>query len=289
MFDIASPLEDHFVFSMLLKALPLKDGEDRILYVEASKENRDYDGEVVLAKALRESADHFTKFGVVDLDHKSIPSVAAKLGVHNPDEWIIGQPLAVRFDGDRTLVKAVLRSGDTPLARQADIVWDGLTRVHPPVRYYASVGGRVLDRDIRTDPKTGETVPVITKTLWNNLALSLSPVNQHLGAATTVPMMVFSKSMGGFVAKALTAGYGTDAATLTGGAALGRQSLSPEVVSYFDFRERLAGDIRRHKTKPISISGLAEYVSREYRLQHEQAVQWVGQFLSDLKRRKNHE
>lgn len=285
MFD---PDSDYTVFDTMLKAIPVEDGGDRIIYVQASNENKDYQGEVVLAKALRESADYFTRFGVLDMDHKSIPKIAKTFGITNTDEWIIGQPVDVRFTGDSTFVKAQLRSGDSHLATQANIVWEGLTKVKPPVRYYASVGGAVLDRDVKFDPQSGEPVQVITKTLWGSLALSRAPVNLTLDVATTVPVMTFAKSMGGFVpmTKALMAGYGTDAATLTGGAALGRQSLDGVPVNYLDFRERLSGDVRQRRIPQLTISSLVDYTTSRYHLSRDEATQWVGKFLKELKQRR---
>ena len=285
MFD---PDSDYMVFDTMLKAVPVEDGGDRIIYVQASNENKDYQGEIVLAKALQESADYFTRFGVVDMDHKSIPKIAKRFGITNTDEWIIGQPIECRFNGDSTFVKAQLRSGDSPLAAQANIVWEGLTKVNPPVRYFASVGGAVLDRDIKIDPQSGEPVPVITRTLWGSLALSKAPVNLTLDAATTVPVMTFAKSMGGFipVVKALTAGYGTDATTLTGGAALGQQSLDGVPVNYFDFRERLSRDVRQKRISPLTISSLVDYATSKYRLSRDDAAQWVGKFLRELNKRR---
>jgi len=235
--DLLSSLPEHIRCGLLCKAQPVEEGSRRMIFVEASSEDRDFDGEVVLGKALQESRDVFLKFGVVDLDHMSMPSVARKNGISDPEAWIIGQPTEVRFAGGKTLVKAELRQGDSPLAARANRVWAGLTEVTPPDRYYASVGGKVVSAEVRIDPATGDKVPVITKTHWNNLALSLNPVNPSLSPASTVPAGVFAKS--------LTAGYGTDSATLTGGAALRVQSLA----GYSRFRDALARLIRRGEVR----------------------------------------
>lgn len=283
--QLLATLPEHVRFDTLMKARAASEGGERIIYVEASSEAKDQEGEVVLARALRDSLDTFMKFGVVDLDHKSMPSVAAKYGIAQEDcpRWIVGQPVSVRFDGSKTLVKARLRQGDTPLADQANLVWDGLTKLNPPDRYYASVGGSVLAREIRIDPQTGDRVPVITKTRWNNLALSLQPVNQHLGAASTVPIGAFAKSFGGFVlgksgaGTALDAGvHATDASAKRGGAALGAQSLDGESVrSYFDFRERLARDIRAG----LAGRDITNHAMQAYGLPIDQAAQWAERFL----------
>jgi hypothetical protein len=280
--QLLATLPDFVRFDTMMKARPATEGDERLVYVEASTEARDQEGEVVLSKALKDSLDVFMKFGVVDLDHKSMPSVAQKYGIPQEDcpKWIVGQPVAVRFDGDKTLVKARLRQGDTPLAAQANQIWDGLTKLNPPDRYYASVGGSVLAREIRIDPTTKDRIPVITKTRWNNLALSLQPVNQHLDAASTVPIGTFAKAFGGFVLKALEAGYATDASAMTGGQALSMQSLDRGIASYFDFRERISADIRAGKVG----RDVTKYAMTSYGLSADKASTWAEKFLQDITR-----
>lgn len=286
--SILGAVPEFFGIDLMLKARPSTEGGERFIYVEASREDRDQQGEIVLAKALQESADHFTRFGVIDLDHKSMPSVARQYGIENPEEWAIGQPVEVRFDSGTTFVKAQLYSGDTPMATRANMVWDRLTKLTPAARYYASVGGSVLAKAIKIDPKTGEKIPVVTKTRWNNLALTTSPVCQHLeSTATTMPVGVFAKSLGGFVLnKALESSYATDAAAKTGGAALATQSLdtgakSPK--SYFDFRDRLAAAVRSGKVSDTSANGLMHYSAETFVLSLDESAEWVDRFLSDLK------
>ncbi len=279
--DLLASLPDYVRFETLMKARPAMEGNQRIIYVEASTEAQDQEGEIVLSKALRDSQDVFMKFGVVDLDHKSMPAMAQRCGIAQEDcpKWIIGQPMAVRFDGSKTLVKAMLRQGDSPLAANANMVWDGLTKLNPPDRYYASVGGAVRDREIRIDPLTKARVPVITKTHWNNLALSLNPVNQHLGAASTLPIGTFAKAYGGFVLnKALEGGYATDSAGMTGGQALAMQSLDTGIKSYFDFRERLSKDILAKKVG----RDITNYAVSAYGLPPDQASDWAEKFLQGI-------
>lgn len=280
---LLASLPDHVCFgAMLVKAMP--EAGERIIYVEASNEARDLAGEVVLGKALRESAGVFEKFGVLDLDHKSMPAVAAKLGIEHPEEWIIGQPLGVSFVGGTTIVKAQLRQGDSPLAARANRVWEGLTQVVPPDRYYASVGGSVLEREVRIDPDTGNRVPVITKTHWNNLALSLNPVNAGLAPATTLPLGVFTKSLGGLVVKTLEAGYGTDSAQLTSAGALRQQSLHGGVLSYWDLRDALSRLILRREVKAGDPADLVRAAQR-LGWSADAAAAAVERFLSDIQTR----
>lgn len=286
--SILGAVPEFFGIDLMLKARPSTEGSERFIYVEASREDRDQQGEIVLAKALQDSVDHFTRFGVVDIDHKSMPSVARQYGIDSPEEWAIGQPTEVRFDGGTTFVKAQLYSGDTPMAARANMVWDRLTKLKPAARYYASVGGSVLAKAIRIDPETGDKIPVVTKTRWNNLALTTSPVCQHLeSTASTMPVGVFAKSLGGFVlSKALEASYATDAAAKTGGAALGTQSLdrgqsSPH--SYYDFRDMLAKAIKNGVVDRMSADGLVSYSAGNFGLSHDEAAEWVDRFLGDLK------
>lgn len=279
--QLLDSLPDHMVFETMLKARAATEGLDRIIYVEASSEDRDIDEEIVLAKALQASTAYFLKFGVVDLDHKSMPAVADKLGLI-AEEWRIGQPVDVRLDGSTTMVKARLFSGDTPLAEKANLVWDGLTKLAPPARYYASVGGSILGREVRIDPKTGDRVPVVTKTRWNNLALSSTPVNPHLSPASSSPVGVFAKSMNGYVlAKGLSAGYGTDVAGLAGGSALRVQSLDHTIKSYWQFSEEISALLSGGRVS-MTQRDLSAYAQSALHISPSQADDWSERYLIDL-------
>lgn len=282
--DLLATLPDFVSFGMLMKATPREESGKRIIYVEASKESKDQEGEIVLIKALRDSVEVFKKFGVLDLDHLSMPSVAAKNGITDPENWVIGQPIDVAFRGDTTIVKAQLRRGDSRLAERANKVWEGLTKVDPPDRYYASVGGAVTARAIRLDPLTKSKVPVITGTHWNNLALSLNPVHPDLGPATTSPIGIFTKSLGGWVMKALEASHSTDSASLTGGGALRMQSLDTGTFNYFDFRNKLAEDMRGGLVGDNpGARELVAYCTRTFGLSEYDAAEHVERFYRDLK------
>jgi hypothetical protein len=282
--DLLATIPDFVSFGMLMKATPRDEGGRRIIYVEASKETRDQAGEIVLAKALKDSADVFRKFGVLDLDHKSMPSVAERYGISDPESWIIGQPLDVAFNGGTTIVKAELRRGDTVLAERANRVWEGMTQVSPPDRYYASVGGSVTGREVRVDPLTKSKVPVITGTRWNNLALSLNPVHAGLSPATTAPVGTFTKSLGGWVMnKALEASYATNPADMSGGAALRMQSLDGAPTNYFDLRNKLAAALRNGDIGPNpGAADVVAYCAQTFGLSHADAAENVERFYRDL-------
>lgn len=283
--DLLATIPEFVSFEMLMKATPREEGGERIIYVEASKESVDQQGEIVLAKALKESADVFKKFGELDLDHKSMPSIAKQYGIEDPDSWVIGRPLDVYFNGGTTIVKAQLRSGTSALAERANRVWEGMTQVSPPDRYYASVGGQVTGREIRLDPLTKTKVPVITRTRWSNLALSKNPVHGDLSPAGTSPVGTFAKSLGGWVMqKALEASYATDAAAKTGGAAFGVQSLDTGMFNYFDFRNKLAKAMREGQVGPNpGAADLVAYCNQMLGLSHSDAAEHVERFYRDLK------
>lgn len=272
-------------FGTMLKARAGTEGAERVIYIEASNEGRDYQGEIVLAKALEDSATHFLRYGNLDIDHKTMPSVAKAHGITNPQEWEIGMPIAAQFERKRTFVKARLYQGDTPLAARANMVWDSLTQLSPPKRWYPSVGGIPLGAEARIDPMTKARVHVITKVRWSNLALAAEPVNQHVPSASTTPIGVFAKSLGGFViAKDLTAGYGTDSAALTGGGALREQSLDGRIHSYWDFREKVSAAIRSGKAgKNPGVAEITDYATKKFALQPDEAAEWVERFMRDLK------
>lgn len=283
--ELLATIPDFVSFETLMKATPMQDGDKRIIYIEASKESRDQQGEIVLAKALKDSEAVFRKFGELDLDHKSMPSIAAKYGISDPDSWVIGQPLDITFTNNSTLVKAQLRTGNSHLAQRANMVWEGMTKVSPADRYYASVGGQVTAREIRVDPLTKSKVPVITGTRWNNLALTKNPVHGDLAQVGTAPVGTFAKSLGGFVmVKALEAGHGTDVANLTGGAALGAQSLDGAPMNYFDFRNKLAEHMRSGKVgKNPGARELVSHCTKVFGLSPGDASEYVERFYRDLK------
>lgn len=277
--------------SGLFKARPAEESGERVLYLEASNEHVDLQGERVLAKSLRDSADHFLRYGNIDLDHRTL------LAPRGPDDkpflWEIGQPVDVRADGDRTLVKAILYRGPGKSAENANLVWDSMTAVSPPVRWYPSVGGQVLERGKAKDPLTKAEIPIVKRVRWTNIGLSRTPVNSAVPVASTIPVEIFAKCClpdGCFdFSKAIEAGYGTDSATLTGGGASRRQSLDrkPQYTlpaTYLDARELLAKHVRGGaEAKP---ERLAEHLASTLSLPPDEAARWVERFLRDLRDHK---
>jgi len=283
--QLLGQVPDFLCIESMLKATPAEEAGDRFVYLEASREAKDQQNEIVLSKALGDSADHFLKFGNLDIDHKSMPSVARRYGIDQPEMWEVGVPVDVKFRDGVTFVKAKLFTGDTPLAARANMVWDSMTKLNPPKRWYPSVGGAVMEKSIRVDKKTGDRVAVVSKVRWTNLAISQQPVNQHVGGISTVPFGALAKSWtadGLIISKSLEAGYGSDVAQLSGGSAMRVQSLDGAPASYHEFRDAIssqvmAGGVGQSKAE------LIKHCGEVFGLSSDAATEWVTRFLRDLK------
>lgn len=284
MFDDATLLAsvpDFISVSGLLKATPSEENGVRILFLEASNEDIDHQNEIVLQKALSDSTPYFKQYGNIDISHYTI--LGPKLGIANHLEYEIGRPRDVCVDGKKTFVKAELYRGDSAQAKNANMVWDSLTKQKPPMSWYPSVGGSVLAKSIKIDPKTNDRVAVVERVRWSNIALDRTPVNQTVREVSTTPLGVFTKSLNGFVMKGLTAGYGTDSATLEGGAAMREQSLAGSPANYFDFRNRLSKSIRAgHLGKNPGAREAVDYGAKVFKLEGSRAAEWVERFYKDL-------
>jgi hypothetical protein len=281
--SLLASVPDFISVGGLLKASPQEDGGRRILYFEASNEDVDHQNEVVLQKALAESSEFYLRHGNVDLSHFSI--LGPKSGIPDYMTYEIGKPSAVQVNGKKTFVKAELYQGDSAMAKNANMVWDSLTKQRPPSSWFPSVGGSVLAKSVKIDPKTGEKVAVIERVRWNNVALDRQPVNKTVPQISLAPVGAFAKSLGGFVMiKGLEAGYGTDSATLTGGAALRKQSLDGRIHSYWDFRNRLAADMQSGAAgKDPGARELIAHASNKFGLSQDESAEHVERFLRDLK------
>ena len=271
-----------------LKATPAEEAGERFLFMEASNEDLDHQDEIVLQKALEDSAGYFLRHGNVDLSHYTL--LGPRAGIANHFDYEIGKPIDVQANGKSTFVKAQLYQGDSPMARNANMVWDSITRQTPPARWYPSVGGAVLAKSVRIDPDTKAKVGVVSKVRWNNIALDRAPVNRTVPEVSTLPVGAFAKSLNGFVliGKALTAGTATDSSGMAGGQTLTRQSLDRGVQSYWDFRERIAGAIRNRRVKPRPRDLMRHAMTLG--LDPDSASEFVERFLDDIhQRRKRYE
>lgn len=268
----------------LMKAAPVEEGGRRLLYIEASNESRDYQGEVVLTRALRDSADYYLRYGNLDLDHVTV--TGPRRGPPDYALYEIGRPVEVQATRGRTFVKAELFQGDAPVAANARAVWDSLTRLRPAQRWYPSVGGAVLDRQEEVGPDGRKRV-VVTKVRWTNIGLSKTPVNLTVPTVSTVPIGALTKAWGAHgldLTKALEMAGGTDSAELSGGAALRRQSLDRTPQSYWSFRETVAGAVRR-KQVALNARAIARHAREALGLDADAATEWTERFLEALARR----
>jgi hypothetical protein len=282
--DVAALPSEYLSIPDMLKATPSQEGDHRYLYLEASNESRDYQGEVVLAKALAASADYYRRYGNFDVQHRSMIGLANGDPLYHLHE--IGRPETVRVDGTRTFVKGIVFSGEGQVAEAANNFWDSLTKLHPPQRWYPSIGGKIEGSERRIDPETRESHRVITKVMWCNIGFSRTPVNPKVPVIQTVPFGILAKcwGVGGLdLTKAMTAGYGTDSATLTGGAALRTQSLDHKPQTYWDVRDKLAKAMRGGKIS-AQPEALARHLSESYGVDPAEAAEHVERFLTDLKR-----
>jgi len=194
-----------------------------IIYIEASNQIMDIQKDITLMKALEDEAENFLRKGIISWDH-----------LHKQEkspEYIIGEPLDVSFKKESTWVKAKIYKSVKYGQSVLDLLESGSTRLG------ASIGGYIKKRK-----SLSKSVSMITKVIWDELAITYKPVNDTtLGNVSTIPIGAF--------AKALMAGSGVDAGSFTGGRAITHESLQGDKVDVQqitrDFSWRLAkGDIR---------------------------------------------
>ena len=222
--------ENIVVEAMLCKSVSGTENEDGnyVFEVEASNENLDLQNQKTLQSALENSSAYFKSNGVISDDHMH--------KTRNPDgtvemhkDKIIGEPLDVWFDKDtkKTYVKGILYSGIKAAKPYIDLLKNNSHLVK------ASIGG--IMPKIKHNPDGTETV---TSFMWNDLALTCSPVNWTVGSAK------FAKSiaMADFC-KSLEAGAGTNAAEMTGGRSLQTEEVENKTKELLDITDgNIKGD-----------------------------------------------
>lgn len=182
---------------------------DFIFDAEASNENLDLEQQRILQEALLNSKDYFLTNGVISKDHlhQQIVGEGENKRIIFNEEYVIGEPLKVYTEGGKTRVRGKLYKLNEHAQKFIKLFKEGSTRIK------ASVGG--IAPLVQKVKENGQEVGRVVSVLWNDLALTISPVNPTVGAA----YMVKSLNSLEFV-KALSAGYGTDHASFTGGRAL---------------------------------------------------------------------
>ncbi len=271
--------------TQMLKATPAEEGGERYIYLEASNEALDVQNEVVLAKALEESASYYLRYGNIDLDH--LTQVGAKAGIPDYNLFEIGRPVDVRVDGTRTFVKGQIFTGAGPTAEKANQFWDSITGLNPPQQWYPSVGGAVLEKSTEVDSKTKAKRSMVTRVRWTNIGMSKTPVNIEVPTASTIPFGVLAKCWGpgGLdLNKAIEAGYGTDSAILTGGGAMRKQSLHGAPANYWDFREKISGAMMKKTIGKPTASRLIDFAVSQYGCARDEAAEYVERLMRDVKR-----
>lgn len=266
----------NIVITGLLKAQPVEEAGKRFVYMEASNESKDYEGETILAKALSASSDYYQRYGNIDLDHVTLTGQRENIPDYHFYE--IGVPVEVSCEHKRTFVKGQIFSGEGDALMRANQFWDSLTKSNPPQRWYPSVGGNVTERDDLNKS-------IVTSVLWKNIGFSKTPVNLAVPTVSSIPIGNLKKAWNDGaidMVKALTSGYETDSAKMEGGQALSNQSLESTPINYWDFRERMAKAIRAGLLKRITCATLQTYATEVMSLPHDEASSWVGKFLNDV-------
>jgi hypothetical protein len=182
----------------IIKAVsPGADGK-RMVQCEASNEAVDGEGDVVLQRALLDSADSFVATGHLDIDHLS--EIGDRLGIQNPTAYIVGRPTEVKDLGKgRTgIVGEIRKSADgkhDPDRNRYDSFWDSL-HSDPPVKWRASIYGfpikGMVDDCRKMACDTGATRFVVKGIDWRSLAFTRNPVNEDIkGYAQVVTAKAF--------------------------------------------------------------------------------------------------
>jgi len=185
----------------IFKAQAETEGGQRIVYMEASTEIRDVQGDKVLLSALEASIPYFLKYGRLDLDHASVLGQIRGAKV-NPYAFEIGKPLAVKVQDSSVWVKAAIFSGTeydltgkrNSFTEAADLFWDSL-HTTPPVIWFPSIAGDVYSE--QTTSENGLPTQEVRGIRWHSIGLSRTPVNMNIGAVTTMPVRAFAKAFSG--------------------------------------------------------------------------------------------
>jgi hypothetical protein len=181
--NLSPSIDSAFVVDLpiIVKASPYASRQGYIEF-ECSNEHLDQEGDVILQSALLESAKGFLAAGVIDIDHLS--EIGHRLGIANPEEYIVGVPLSVTDGGGgRTLVKGKLHKG----VAKAESLWETLSR-DPPIVWWASIYGfptsnpdSFVDCRIKKCPEAPDAKRFVIKHLiWKSLALTRNPINDSI-------------------------------------------------------------------------------------------------------------
>lgn len=190
---------------VIVKARTGGDPTKRIVEVEASSEEVDGEGDVVLQKALLDSSEAFIRSGHIDIDH--ISEIGGRIGIRNPESYIIGRPTEVKDLGSKrtSVICEIMRASDgshDPVKNKYDAFWDSL-QSEPPVKWSASIYGFPTEFDDCAEKACsveGATRYVIKAINWRSLAFTRNPVNTSLkGFAKIVTAKAMIETMKDFM------------------------------------------------------------------------------------------
>lgn len=196
MLDAAAAVDDRYyspLSNVLVKGV--EEGNDWMLYLEASNEHLDQDNEIIESGALRKAKDYYLGHGVISWDHKH--------KIKDDPLYIIGDPLDVKFSQDgRTLVKGRLYQHN----RIARNLWDNIRSAARMLG--ASIGGNYLHK----------AADRVKRVLWDETAVTHKPINDlTYGSVQAMPFPEFMKAM--------MAGAGVNPEGFSGGRAMIPESM----------------------------------------------------------------
>ena len=256
--------QEVFLSMTLRKGNYQTDAEGNFYFdVEASNENLDLEQQAVLQSALMNSKDYFLTNGVISKDHLH-RQVGADGRQITHEEYIIGEPVSVYTDGPSTRVKGKLYRKNKYAQKFIDLLEAGSTRVK------ASVGG-ILPHVVKNVKDGTEKILAV---LWNDLALTVAPVNH-----TVSPAWGIAKSLSSLeFVKSLSAGAGADAALFTGGRALVAEDVEHSVSRYEEAAAGLLGALMEGAV--TDIDGARRFIG-EYGFSDAAALRIIGELAEE--------
>ena len=259
-------------YSIFSNAIIKADKDDpTIIYLEASNEQEDQQGEIVLCKALEEETENFLAKGVISWDHQH--------KLQKDPAFIIGEPLDVKFTKSKqSLIKSKLYEKSDYAQAVIKMVASGSTRLG------ASIGGNIISKSQVYKEAINKAVPVIEKLKWDEVAITHKPVNMGTyGNVTYTKFNDFGKSFAfaddESLDKALMAGGGVNAANFTGGRALVPESLGKQVTNKEFWKDMIVAIKNEKVTNYKSLGGFLS----KYGITGKESVNFIASIVAEKK------
>ena len=183
----ASAVPQFFDLPCIIKSFGVSDTKEkeRFVVVEASCEKEDQEGDIILQSALLDAAPDFIRSGDLDIDHLS--KHGHKLGIQNPEKYIVGMPRKVYDAGDKRteVVGEIFHSSDNSFNPQEyvyDWFWETITNPSKKVNWRASIYGQIVSCQ---QPSISKRYTV-SKIIWTSLAFTQHPVNDDIQREATL-------------------------------------------------------------------------------------------------------